>query len=390
MEKSRVIYLAERYLAQTVTRQELEEFYALVRRGDGDTEINEALADYWLHYDTQDELPANHADAMFDGILRQANGLYPQPAKVVRMKGWRRAAAAAIIIAFAGSAYWYTRSVSLPPALSETQRFKNDVQPGGDKAVLRLSNGKEIILNAVADGSLAAEKGVHIEKQEGTVVYVAQDGGAGTGFNDISTPATGQYRVVLADGSKVWLDASSNIHFPAAFPGAAREVEVTGQAYFEVASNPGKPFRVRVRNQVVEVLGTHFNINAYDNEEVIRTTLAEGAVRVTVNGRSLRLKPGDQARVNPQGNLELIKDPDIEGTLAWKDGLFSYNGADIETIMRQVARWYGVNVVYKDKIAEQFVVEIPRTVTVSKLLSLMEATRQVHFTIEGKTITVTK
>jgi len=195
-----------------------------------------------------------------------------------------------------------------------------------------------------------------------------------------------------------------------------------------VAADRAKPFRVRVKNQTIEVLGTEFNVNAYDDEAVIRTTLAEGAVRVRVGGAaeagateggvagagktgaaggkgggggasgasgatgaaSLVLKPGEQAQVNASGGLTLVKDPDMEETLAWKEGLFDFNGADIGTIMRAVARWYGVDIVYKDKITEEFVAEIPRTVPVSQLLLLLEATRQVHFTIEGKTITVTK
>ena len=307
----------------------------------------------------------------------------------------RLAAAAILLFAIAGTAYlWVNKKKSSPTALSQAQRFKNDVPPGANKALLKLSNGATIVLDDVADGSLAIDGNAHVIKKDGAVLY---DAGATTPkggalvYNDISTPAAGQYRLTLPDGTKVWLDASSGIHFPTSFPPDSREVVIRGQAYFEVAKNASKPFRVRVKNERVEVLGTDFNINAYEDEQLIRTTLAEGSIKVVSQAQSLVLQPGQQAQTNAQGEgLKLVPDPDLQGTLAWKDGLFSYNGADIRTIMRQVARWYGVNIVYQDNIREDFVAEIPREVSLSRLLTLLEATRQVHFKIEGKTITVMK
>lgn len=150
------------------------------------------------------------------------------------------------------------------------------------------------------------------------------------------------------------------------------------------------PFKVKTGEQTIEVLGTHFNVNAYDNENTVKTTLAEGKVKVTDKDKTMLLQPGQQAQNNRNGNLSLISHPDMEETLAWKDGLFRFNGTDIETIMRQVARWYNVEVIYKDKISEQFVAEIPRSVKVSKLLELLELTKQVHFIINNRTITVTR
>jgi ferric-dicitrate binding protein FerR (iron transport regulator) len=307
----------------------------------------------------------------------------------------RTAAAAILLFTLAGTAYiWVNKKKSSPGTLSQAQRFKNDVQPGGNKALLKLSNGSTIVLDDAANGSLAIEGNTHVIKKDGAVLYDAgapiPKGGSFV-YNDISTPAAGQYRLTLPDGTKVWLDASSGIHFPTSFPTDTREVEVRGQVYFEVANNASKPFRVKVKNEWIVVLGTHFNINAYDDEQQIRTTLAEGSVKVISQAQSLVLQPGTQAWTNEQGEgLKLIPNPDMQATLAWKEGLFSYNGADIQTIMRQVARWYGVNIVYQDKITEEFVAEIPREVTLSRLLTLLEATRQVHFKIEGKTITVMK
>lgn len=150
------------------------------------------------------------------------------------------------------------------------------------------------------------------------------------------------------------------------------------------------PFKVKAGNQLVEVLGTHFNINAYDNEQTINTTLAEGKVKVTEKGSSIMLQPDQQVQNNKEGKLTLVEHPDMEETLAWKDGLFHFNGTDIETIMRQVSRWYGVEVIYKDRINELFVADIPRNVNVSKLLELLELTKQVRFIIKDRTITVTR
>jgi len=330
----------------------------------------------------------------------------PTPARMIPLRKWAGWAAAAVLLFTAGSAWllFRGRDKKIP---AQAVRFRNDVAPGGDKAVLILADGSRITLDSARNGKLAVQGDALVYKKDGAVSYQATEK-AKTLYNTVSTPAKGQYRLTLADGTGVWLDALSTIRFPTAFSGNAREVEVTGQVYFELKADPEHPFRVRVNNLTVEALGTHFNINAYKDEPVIRTTLAAGLVRVfrdsdsngdtdsKSNGssnsanNSVTLHPGKQAAAEPGGTLNVVDNPNMEEILAWKDGLFHFNGTNIETIMRQVARWYGVKVVYKDKVGKQFVGEIPRDVPLARLLSLLELTHLVHFTIEGQTITVMK
>jgi ferric-dicitrate binding protein FerR (iron transport regulator) len=205
-------------------------------------------------------------------------------------------------------------------------------------------------------------------------------------FNTLTVPAGGQYKVVLPDGTKVWLNASSSLKYPMVFGGAKRKVELTGEGYFEVAKDPMYPFEVSANGSTVQVLGTHFNINAYTDEPVIKCALAEGAIRLN---NTVVLKPGEEGLIGKNGNIEKAK-ADLATTLAWKDGQFNFKQAPIDLLMRQVARWYNAGIIYDAQITDHFNAEIPRDVPVSKLLHLLEATGSVHFKIENNTITVMK
>ena len=383
--------LHRRYLVNNLSAEETEQFFALIREPGNEALLKEYMDAHW--------------DAQFDGISRKT-------AKTKVLPVWFRVVAAAmVLLVMSGVIYQLTKKKPASHELSQKERFKNDVQPGTDKAMLKLADGSVIMLDSTANGKLAIHGQQQITNKDGALYYnKISSGNSGVLYNDVITPAGGQYKLTLADGTKVWLDALSSIHFPTSFPGERREVEITGQVYFEVAPRVARglpagrdegrmvktPFIVKIKNRsgndmgIVEVLGTHFNINAYDNEAGTKTTLAEGAVRITQKSKTLLLQPGQQAFTDEQGNLQLLTNPDMQETLAWKDGLFYYNGANIETIMKQISRWYGVEVVYKDQVKETFVAEIPRYVPLSTLLALLELTRQVHFKIEGKTITVTQ
>jgi ferric-dicitrate binding protein FerR (iron transport regulator) len=211
-----------------------------------------------------------------------------------------------------------------------------------------------------------------------------------------------QYHLELSDGTKVWMNAGSSIRFPSTFQKENREVEVTGELYFEVAHDPKRPFKVHVSSTpgegivlgmdkgVVEVFGTSFNINAYNDEELVKTTLVEGSVKYFKGNDLQLLKPRQQAQLNRLGAVTLVQNPDVESTIAWKNGNFRFENADIYSIGRQMARWYDVEVEFEDKIEYTFVGEISRDVPVSKFLKLLELTGVVHFRIEGKKIVVTK
>jgi ferric-dicitrate binding protein FerR (iron transport regulator) len=285
-------------------------------------------------------------------------------------------------------------------ALKVNRYSKEDVLPGGDKAMLELADGSVVILEQVNNGSLQEQGGTKIVKQDGRLVYNATQGSpSGTiSYNKISTPKGGQYHIVLPDGSKVWLNAESTLRFPTMFTGNERQVELTGEAYFEVAKlevpsssvKTGKmmPFKVQTNGVNIEVLGTHFNVMAYSNEKSVNTTLLEGSVRVSQlkTNNSQLLKPGQQARVNESIKIVNV---DTEEVIAWKNGFFHFNGADIQTVMGQIERWYNVEVDYEGEVtSKHFTGIISREINASKVLDMLELTGGVKFEIKGKRIRV--
>jgi ferric-dicitrate binding protein FerR (iron transport regulator) len=209
-------------------------------------------------------------------------------------------------------------------------------------------------------------------------------------YNILITPKGGQYMVILPDGTKAWLNASSSLKYPLAFNSDDRVVELTGEGYFEVAKDQNKHFKVKLKNDaVVEVTGTHFNIMAYDDEINIQTTLIEGSVLVNSNNKQIKILPGQQAAIQKDGTIELNTRVNTEDVIAWQNGLFKYKDQPIENIMRQVARWYDVDIVYEGKVTDHFnVTGISRNVSVSKLFNLLELTGRVHFSVEDKKIIV--
>jgi len=317
---------------------------------------------------------------------------------VIRMK-WIRWAAAAVLISAVSFLILRDRGPKIPIAGQETQqvRFKNDVAPGQEGAILTLSNGKTIVLDNANNGSLAQEGATEVIKKDGQVVYANQGGPSEVVYNTMSTPKGRLYNLVLADGSKVWLNAASSITFPTAFTGKERKVSITGEAYFEIAhiSSPvgggregAMPFIVQKGEMSVQVLGTHFNINSYEDEEAIKVTLLEGSVKVTKGNANSLIKPGQQARLQDDG-IKLVNDANINSIMAWKNGLFDFERIDIGSLMRQLSRWYDVEVVYDKKIDELFYAKIPRNTNLSDVLKILELTGKVRFEINGKKITVT-
>jgi len=265
-----------------------------------------------------------------------------------------------------------------------------DITPGGNKAYLTLADGRKIVLDSAANGVLASEGGVGISKVDGQIIYAGGQSELGiTLYNTVNTPKGGQYRLTLSDGSNVWLNAASSIHYPVTFSGNERVVTILGEAYFEVAKNAAKPFRVKVNDAVVEVLGTHFAINAYPDEPIMRTILKKGSVKVSNNKKGAILKPGQEAQLNQQGDIAIVS-ANLDEALAWKNGKFLFDHAPIENIMRQAARWYDAEIVYENKPTDLFTAEVSRDVPVSKLLRYLELTNQVHFKIENKKIIVSK
>lgn len=303
----------------------------------------------------------------------------------------RNVAAAVVLIVISIGVYQYLKKA--PQSFTASHKpVKHDVDPGNNKAILTLENGTKLVLDSAKVGNLAKKGKVNIKKSaNGQLIYIIdQDNTAITNdpivYNTISTPRGGQYQVILPDGTKVWLNAASSLKFPTVFAGNQRNVELTGEAYFEVKKNTASPFVVKVNSMQVRVLGTHFNIMAYNDEPAIKTTLLQGAVKLNVDGQSNLLKPGQQGVVK-EGAIRVI-DADTDQAIAWKNGFFEFKRASIQDIMKQLSRWYDTEVVYEGKIPDdEFVGKIERNVKLSQVLHILEL-NNVHFKIENKKITV--
>jgi ferric-dicitrate binding protein FerR (iron transport regulator) len=255
-----------------------------------------------------------------------------------------------------------------------------------------------VYLDSSETGLLASQAGMRLEKKDdGSIVYQSTPGVTepvdAMLYNEIRTPRGGQYQVVLSDGTHVWLNAETTLRFPVSFKGRERKVDLSGEAYFEVAKDAGRPFRVMTTGSLVEVYGTHFNVNAYADEASVRTTLLEGSVAVGAAvggspGKVQMLSPGQQASVKVDGSVEVDDRADTEEAIAWKNGRFQFNSADIRSIMRQIARWYDAEVVFEGHPELHFTGQITRRDEVSRVLQMMEMTGEVRFRIEGRRIYV--
>lgn len=311
---------------------------------------------------------------------------------------WAAAAAVILLVVGAGAAFLINRkqtinSTNLPLAA----RYKSDALPGGAKATLELSDGSVVVLDSAAKGELALQGDALVRKNEdGAILYEAtgKQPDAAITYNRITTPRGGEYEVKLPDGTIVWLNAASSLRYPTTFKGKERAVELTGEAYFEVSSASGQPFRVTVTAaqqapMQIDVLGTSFNIKAYADESVRTATLVNGKIRVANGTEQTILAPGHQARLRDNSNNIAVLKPDIAAVLAWKAGIFYLEDASITDIMREISRWYDVDIVYKGEISRQFVGKIPRNMPLMDVLKVLESTGWVHFQVAGKIITVT-
>jgi len=328
-----------------------------------------------------------------DEILNKLNNRISSAEKKTLSK-IRWFAAAAAIVVFTFSLIIYHQVQPSPDKITKNPSLtnKSPVVPGFNKATLTLSDGSNIDLNDSKKGLLSKQGGASVGKlSDGKLVYNAKDADAKkavTLYNTITTPRGGQYQVVLSDGTKVWLNAASSLKFPAIFTGSERKVELTGEAYFEVAKNKNKPFKIAVNNMGIEVLGTHFNVNAYKDEEAINTTLLEGSVKLVTANHEAYLKPGQQASLGQQQTFDVHR-VNTEEAVAWKNGYFMFNNENIQGIMRKISRWYDVEVVYEGKIDEKdFGGTVSRFDSAADVLKSLELTGTVHFKIEGRRITV--
>jgi transmembrane sensor len=309
------------------------------------------------------------------GIVLQDNKDHTR----VRRLTYRWVAAAAVLMALATGVYfWSQRSLQQIPELA------GNIAPGSTKAILTLADGSTVALDSTGN-RVISQGSTAIRQQGGQLEYDVKGEPASLSYNMLVTPRGGQFRITLPDGSKVWLNAASSLRYPTAFINNTRTVEITGEAYFEVAPDAAKPFKVKVNDRTeILVLGTAFNVNAYTDEPTISTTLLDGAVRINTQ----TLTPGQQAQVNTAGAIKLVNDVDVSETVAWKNGIFSFNNADVRTVMRQIGRWYNIEINYEQAVyTTKFKGKIGRDLNLTDALEVLKKAG-VNFKVEGRTVTV--
>ncbi|WP_316825195.1 FecR family protein [Pedobacter miscanthi] len=315
---------------------------------------------------------------------------YVQPKKVKLYHSLFFKAAVLVLALLAGTYVYLKQSEGIIKVTNVPKTPKTKIMPGGNNAVLLLADGSQIALNSASDGHIADQSGVQVIKtKSGELLYRFVGNTNTTAINTISTPRGGQYHLILVDGTQVWLNANSSVKFPTAFNGNERRVEVSGEVYFEVAKNKTKPFIVHTDQSDIKVLGTHFNVNTYDDEAAQRTTLLEGSIQLTRGNQKVLLTPGQQASINRKAEAIKIKEiADLDAVIAWKNGYFQFEKSDLQSVMRQVSRWYNTSVDYNGTIpTKEYSGKIPRNVNVSKLIEMLSYSG-IHCEIKNNQIIV--
>jgi transmembrane sensor len=392
MDRLRLNYLLHRYYTNAATREEMEEVMTFILASNDDPALMDELFKVWESGDIMQHLQQKVSyEDKFTGLMEQARQLHKERKSARRIIYLTGIAAAAVLLFVMVGVYFfkagkqkdnYTTAIAKP--------LENDITPGTNKAILTLADNSTVVLDSVHTGQLVQQGNTNITKLDSIqLVYNNIDEKPGVVlYNTLTIPKGGQHQLVLADGTRVWLNAASSLRFPTSFQGRNRVVELTGEAYFEVTKDAARPFQVKIKNTVVEVLGTHFNVNAYEDESNITTTLLEGAVKITKGSESKLLKPGQQAVVELNGISVTTDQIKTEQAVAWKDNNFSFANSAVEPIMRQLARWYDVDISYGGKVSDHFTGTIPRNVNVSKVFWSLQQTGSVHFRIEGRKIIV--
>ncbi|OQP42787.1 iron dicitrate transport regulator FecR [Niastella yeongjuensis] len=416
-DSQHIIYLLGKYSSGQATSSEVDQLLTLLRTENHDETVVSFIEDQLGTFE-----PDNTEDIAFwknrlkggaqqiTGVVADANDSvvvdipgYARPVHRVhflRKWGW---AAASIILALGLGVYLLATKTNktLPPA-NVVQAA--EIAPGKNGAVLTLADGSRVVLDSLGNGVVATQNGAQVVLKGGALAYDASNTASGeVTYNTMSTPKGRQFQVTLPDGTKVWLNAASSLRYPTAFTGEARKVTVTGEAYFEVAHNRQKPFIVTIPPQPgglggaeVTVLGTHFNINAYENENAIHTTLLQGSVRVAKGRRqraegkeeSVVLKPGQQTILSQTSQLSQPIPVQTAEVIAWKNGLFNFEGASLGEIMRQLERWYDIEVSYQKGIPDvEFEGKMTRDVPLGDLLTMLERS-DIHFKVEGRKLIV--
>lgn len=374
--------LLERYLQDQVTPAQARELFAFIQLLPemADPLLEDAGGpDYEAYARDLDRL----SDEAKNRLLHRLEESLKQETLVIpiRLNKWRNIAAAAIVLLLGGAGAWWYTSHQKPPANAVST---NDLLPGGNKATLTLAGGQTVVLDSIQPGQLSQQQGAQvIKRNNGLLAYDASKATA-VAYNTLTTPRGGQYHLILADGTGVWLNAASSIKYPTAFRSDDRVVEVTGEAYFEIAKDKSHPFRVKTRGADIEVLGTSFDVNGYD--AILKATLLTGSVRIAGHNQSLALKPGQQASVDSV--ITINPTPDMEQVMAWKNGFFKFDDEDLATVLTELSRWYDFDIKYAGPLPDRhFKGKLSRDLTLAQVLDVLSE-MQLQFKIEGRILLV--
>ena len=401
-------YLVDQYFSNNISKEELDILLQKVASEEDRDALIPVLQAYWQKGKEKAGDDQEEWDRKFEAMMqevKQAGPFAGRKRKITRRLFYRSVVAASIIVLISVGGYALLFSGKDDPEENITQQpapqRENDLAPGGNGAILTLADGKQVILDSAGNGMLALQGKTKVTRKDGQLIYDTENNSQQKIlFNTMSTPRGRQYQLVLSDGTKAWLNASSSIRYPAAFSDTERKVEITGEAYFEVSPLIKKgqkvPFIVKIiagdgrERGEVEVLGTHFNVNSYEDERIVKTTLLEGSVKIMKANHSRLLQPGQQGQFDNRisGDIQVTDNVDLEAVMAWKNGYFSFVNTDLPAIFRQISRWYDVDIEYKGKIPDRrFGGEVSRSTNVSEVLKILEKSK-VYCMVEGRKIIV--
>jgi transmembrane sensor len=408
MDKQAAIELIDSYISGTASAAEKEQFFHLLEDDGQFASLFEEILQEQYNADVFETEPNEKLRSLIQARLQRAIR-EQEPKETARLVTFRRIAAAAIVLFVVGGLWLMLNKKSGVDHPQTTVAKTNDIEaPKETRAVITLADGTKVYLDSAENGTIAQQNNVAVVRnKEGEIIYAMSPAGGGglndspndkrpgVDYNTLSNPRGSKViSLTLSDGTKVWLNSESSLKYPTVFNTGTRDVEITGEAYFEVAHNASKPFHVKKGETDVTVLGTHFNVNAYADEESLKVTLLEGSVQVSLRNSAssaVKIKPGEQAVVNTTSHSLLTTGSvDTDAVMAWKNGFFSLENTNIETVMRQMARWYDIQVVYESKPTKIFRGSIPREMSAAKVLNALEETGGVHFKIDGRKVTVMK
>lgn len=391
ISKEHLQYLLDGLTGNTISRGELEELTGYLHSLKNENLLDASLEQVWANISNGTDHEEINSNLLYENIISDSRFRKPdhQPQKVSVLWTSRMLRYVASLILLSSLGIWFflnkDKQKTTEPEEIVTSLKQDTIAPNQHAVLLTLADGSRIVLGKDSDGTLAIQGDSRIEQEEGQIAY--KDIGLGILgvkplINTVTTPKGNDFKIVLPDGTKVWLNTLSTISYPVVFDGKERKVKIIGEAYFEVARNPYQPFIVEANGTEVRVLGTHFNVSAYSEENTVKTTLIEGAVKVTNKGQSALLKPGEQSIASlSKSNIE-VNNIDVEEALAWKNGYFLFNNENIKTVMKSIARWYDITVEYEGNVGQKtFGGTIERFATIEQLLKSMEMTGAIHFKI---------